>query len=591
MSNIINADIQRRIEDYQKNEKDTYFLKELEAALQKANSEDIFDRFYTELEFGTGGIRGIVGAGINRLNTMVVQKVALGWATYLCEQYPEKEKSVVIAFDSRNFSNLFSKIVTGVLIAKGIRVYVFKDIRPTPQLSFIIRKRKAQSGMVITASHNPPQYNGLKVYGDDGAQLVFPHDKKVMNAITHAQPPYDFPFDKETLDSAMENGLYIPLDSSYDEMFWKYVDDVLKDNEMGGNVDTSTKDRDAVDIVYTPLHGTGALHIEVLTQRHNIRCLIEPSQAKPDGDFPTVKFPNPEDPKALVNAIATAKQKGAFLVIANDPDADRVGLAEKNAKGKFRCFTGNQIGALLLDYVLSYTKKSKKNAVFINTIVTTDLHEKIACHHGIEVYKVYTGFKNIAMGIAKFETKHKQCLFACEESYGYMASMEVRDKDGISIALLCMQMALEYKEKGWSLASRLNDIYAEFGYHEERTINKVFTGKEGKDKIESIMHMLRNTSPTVIGSEEVVRVDDYLRSESKNCKDGSTSKLELEPSNVLIFHMSGGNKLCVRPSGTEPKIKFYLLYRVKEGKQVDEAKEEIIPLMNKAEEEVNQWVQ
>lgn len=590
---FVNNEIQQRIEHYKKHESDVYFLQELEDVLKQDDEKEILDRFYTTLEFGTGGIRGIIGAGTNRLNSLIVRTIATGWAQYLHERHGSSSIAVVIAYDSRNFSDVFSRIVSETLIGQGIHVYAFHNPRPTPQLSLCIREIGAQSGMVITASHNPPQYNGLKIYGDDGAQLVSPYDTQVMEHVTHAvvQPQ------SMSLEEGEREGLYTPLGDSYDAKFQDYIERVIR-GVQGSNVCKSSK---PYSVVYTPLHGTGAFHVEAAAKRFDINCIVEPSQRDADGRFPTVEYPNPEDPKALANAIATAKKMGSSLVIANDPDADRVGIAERQEDGDFLFITGNQIGVLLLHFILSHEEVLHTNKsitpVFINTIVTTTLQEKIARAHGVEVLSGYTGFKNIALFMREIDKSDgRRFIFACEESYGYLASDEVRDKDGISIAILCMNMAKKYHDEGLRLREVLETIYRSYGYHEERAVSKNFLGREGKEKIQNIMNMLRNTTPRYIGEERVATVHDYLQSCVYSVHDAELQHhdaLCLPPSDVLIFTTERGNKICVRPSGTEPKIKFYLLYNAKHG-NADEYETEkcaLKALLDNAEKKVYSWLE
>ncbi len=590
----MNDEIKRRIEHYKKHENDACFLQELEDVLTQGDEKEILDRFYTTLEFGTGGIRGIVGAGSNRLNSLVVRTIATGWAQYLHERHGKSKISVVIAYDSRNFSDIFSRIVSETLIGLGVHVYAFCNPRPTPQLSLCIREIEAQSGMVITASHNPPQYNGLKIYGSDGAQLVSPYDTQVMEHVASAIPKEH----SMSLELGEQQGIYTVLDSSYDAKFQDYIERVIKKVQSGDPLHTYLK---PYSVVYTPLHGTGAFHIETYAKRFGINCIVEPSQKDPDGRFPTVEYPNPEDPKALTNAIETAKKTGASLVVANDPDADRVGIAECQEDGSFLYITGNQIGALLLYFILSRKEKSHTDKtmtqVFVNTIVTTTLQEKIARAYDVDVLSGYTGFKNIALFMSELENADdRSFVFACEESYGYLASDEVRDKDGISIAILCMHMAQKYHDEGLKLREVLETMYRTYGYHEERAISKNFLGKEGKEKIQNIMKKLRNTMPRYIGKERVTTVHDYLQSCVHSLDNEEFQKhddISLPPSDVLVFTTERGNKICVRPSGTEPKIKFYLLYHTQPDNACEYETEKcaLKVLLDNAEKEVYSWLE
>lgn len=582
---MLNDEILANITAYKNAEKDTYFLDELAKVESKQDEDELYERFYTDLEFGTGGIRGIIEAGTNRLNTLIVQRVADGWARYLLAQFPDIQPQVVIAFDSRHFSDAFTEVVAKVLTAYNIKVYTYPSPRPTPQLSFSIRILQAQSGLVITASHNPPKYNGLKIYWDDGGQVVFPHDTGIMKEIETAKTKTTFP--ELSIEEATKKGLYEILDDEYDNKFREYVHSVLINKNIFQNAD-------GFKVVYTPLHGTGAYHIETLFADLGIDGIIEPSQKAPDGDFPTVKFPNPEDPKALINAIETAKKHNANLVVATDPDADRVGLAEKQGDD-FVCLTGNQIGALLFDYILFAKKEQntlKDNSVFINTIVTTSLQEKIAKTYGLATLKAFTGFKNIAEMMMKVEKDKKNFIFSCEESYGYIASMAVRDKDGISISMLCIEMAKYYASKGKTLSDRLEELFIQHGFHQEKTVNIVLEGKAGKEQIGAIMEKLRTTPPQTIGKEQVVSTHDYQKKVVLGAGGAVLSNIEgfRDNSNVLIFTTESGNQLCMRPSGTEPKIKFYFLYFEDTTTALDIAKNNVEQLIKAGEQTLQEWL-
>lgn len=587
--NMLNNEIIENINAYKEAEKDPYFLEELAKAEAKQDETELHERFYADLEFGTGGIRGIIEAGTNRLNTLVVQRVADGWARYLLAQFPDTQPQVVIAFDSRHFSDTFTEVVTKVLTAYNIKVYTYPSPRPTPQLSLSIRILKAQSGLVITASHNPPKYNGLKIYWADGEQVVHPHDKGIMKEIEVSKTKTTFP--ELSIEEAKAKGLYEILGDEYDKKFREYVYSVLINKDVFHNTDD-------FKVVYTPLHGTGAYHIETLFSELKVDGIIEPSQKAPNGDFPTVKFPNPEDPNALINAIATAKKQNANLVVATDPDADRVGLAERQSEiqgDDFICLTGNQIGALLLDYIL-FAKKEKNvlkdNSVFINTIVTTTLQEKIAKTFGLTTYKAFTGFKNIAETMAIVEKEQKNFIFSCEESYGYIASMDVRDKDGISISMLCIEMAKYYASKGKTLVKRLEEIFAHYGFHQEKTVNIVLEGSTGKERIGAIMEQLRTSPPQTIGLEKVVTIHDYQKKIVLNTNGEVISNIDgfRDNSNVLIFTTESGNQLCMRPSGTEPKIKFYFLYFEDASIDMNTAKSNVGKYIAAAESTLQEWL-
>ncbi len=580
----IDSTMQSKIDSYIRDETDHVFKDEVHALQERKDYDELFDRFYTELEFGTGGIRGIIGGGTNRLNPLVVQRVSTGWAAYLVKQFPDIQIKVVLAYDSRHYSVEFAALVSQVLCSYGIKVYYYSAPRPTPQLSFSIRAVGAQSGMVITASHNPPQYNGLKIYWNDGAQIVSPHDTGILESIKEVQAP----FRSISLEEASKMNLYEDLVGEMDEKFQDYASAlVLEQKTLEQNQDYK--------IVYTPLHGTGAVHIEALFKQHRIPFVIEPSQAKPDGDFPTVDFPNPEVPAALKNAVATAKKEGANLVLATDPDADRVGVAERLGDDFFY-LTGNQIGSLLLHYIASKKHEQgilPKQGVFINTFVTSNLQEKIAQSYGISTIKTYTGFKNIAKAMSILEKKDAlHYVFSCEESYGYLPSTAVRDKDGISICLLCADMAKFYASQKQTLVQKLEELFVMHGYHEERTINKHYLGKKGKDAMNAIMHKLREQSPRSVGTQNIVRVEDYLQSVIYDLQNDKKIPIDEEATNMLIFETDQGNRICIRPSGTEPKIKLYLLYSLpkEKSRNSEEAKSILGDELNVVEKQIGEWL-
>lgn len=585
MAKKIDAAMQSRIDFYLKYETDEKFSQQVRDLQADNNTDELYDRFYTELEFGTGGIRGVLGGGTNRLNPLVAQRVAAGWAEYLLQQFPDLQIKVVIAYDSRHYSREFASLVSEVLCAKGIRVFRYPDPRPTPQLSFSIRALQAQSGMVITASHNPPEYNGLKIYWNDGAQIVKPHDEGIMAKIAAAVPP----FDTIGIQKAKEEKLYEELDEELDEKFQDYASALILES------DTLTQNPD-YKVVYTPLHGTGAYHMEALLTLHGVQHLIEPTQRDPDGNFPTVSYPNPEVPEALSNAVKTAREENAQLVLATDPDADRVGVVERRGD-EFTYLTGNQIGALLLDYIATRLQQHAllpENGVFINTIVTSSMQEKIAESHGLKTIKTYTGFKNIAEAMKKIEeSRELNFVFSCEESYGYLPSMAVRDKDGIATSLLCVDMAKFYKSKGMSLQEKLDELFIAYGYHEERTINKNYEGKEGRDIMRDIMRKLRSESPKSVDGQKIYSREDYKTGKIYTFSNAKEEELTMAPADVLIFTTEQGDRICVRPSGTEPKIKLYLLYSLarESSGNLREAKIILKEKLNRVEKEVKRWLQ
>ena len=537
--------ITERAKDYIAREKDASFRKEVEDLLAAGNEKELEDRFYQNLEFGTGGLRGVIGGGYNRMNTLVVKSATQGLATYLRKAFPEKAKtpgslSAVIAFDSRHYSAEFAEAAALIFAANGIKCWLFSGMRPTPELSFAIRRLDCDTGIVVTASHNPPQYNGYKAYWVGGAQVIPPHDKGIIaevNAVTEIK--------EMSRKEALEKGLFTVIDKEIDEPYQAMVrsrlfrPDLIK--EKGGEV----------KIVYTPLHGTGAFHVEGVLGSLGIKVITVPEQREGNGDFPTVSFPNPEEAAALDMAIKLGVKEKADVVMATDPDADRFGVAVPSGTGSgFTLVTGNQMGALLADYIfLSLKEKGKMppNPAMINSIVTTGMQKRVAEHYGAKCFECLTGFKWIADVMAKCEKDGSaSVVFGTEESYGYLVENEVRDKDGVSAAALTAEMTLYWRSKGKSLLDRLNELYAICGYWEEIGISKYFKGPEGPAIMQGIMEDYRKNHPKTLGGIEVERVRDL--------KNGSGG---FAPSDVLQFFLKDGTVVSARPSGTEPKIKFY----------------------------------
>jgi phosphoglucomutase len=537
--------ITERAKDYIAREKDASFRKEVEALLAAANFKELEDRFYRNLEFGTGGLRGVIGGGYNRMNTLVVKSATQGLATYLLKAFPERARtpgslSAVIAFDSRHYSVEFAEAAALIFAANGIKCWLFSSLRPTPELSFAIRHLDCDTGIVVTASHNPPQYNGYKAYWVGGAQVIPPHDKGIIaevNAVTEIK--------EMGRKEALEKGLLAVIDKEIDEPYQAMVrsrlfrPDLIK--EKGGEV----------KIVYTPLHGTGALHVESVLGSLGLKVITVPEQREGNGDFPTVSFPNPEEAAALEMAIKLGIKEKADVVMATDPDADRFGVAVPSGTGsEFTLVTGNQMGALLADYIflsLKETGKMPPKPAMINSIVTTGMQKRVAEHYGARCFECLTGFKWIADVMAKCEKDGSASIvFGTEESYGYLVENEVRDKDGVSAAALTAEMTIYWRSKGKSLLDRLNELYGICGYWEEIGISKYFQGPEGPAIMQGIMEGYRKNPPKSLGGIEVERVRDL-----KNGAEG------LAPSDVLQFFLKDGTVVSARPSGTEPKIKFY----------------------------------
>jgi phosphoglucomutase len=540
--------ITERAKDYIAREKDDFFRKEVEDLLAARNLKELEDRFYQNLEFGTGGLRGVIGGGYNRMNTLVVKSATQGLAAYLIKAFPERarkmgELSAVIAYDSRHYSAEFAEAAALIFAANGIKCWLFSSLRPTPELSFAIRQLKADTGIVVTASHNPPQYNGYKAYWTGGAQVIPPHDKGIIAEVNAVKEIKEM--DRE---EALKKGLLVIIDKEVDEPYQDMVRKCLFRPEL------IREKAGEVKIVYTPLHGTGAFHVESVLGSLGLKVLTVPEQREGNGDFPTVSFPNPEEAAALDMAIKLGIKEKADVIMATDPDADRFGVAvpvdSSRPEPKFVLITGNQMGVLLEDYIflsLKETGKMPPNPAMINTIVTTGMQKRIAEHYGAKCFECLTGFKWIADVMAKCEAdKSASIVFGTEESYGYLVENEVRDKDGISAAALTAEMTLYWRSKGKSLLDRLNELYQISGYWEETGISKYFQGPEGPAIMQGIMEGYRKNPPKALGGIEIERLRDL-----KNGGDG------FPPSDVLQFFLKDGTVVSARPSGTEPKIKFY----------------------------------
>lgn len=518
----------------------------------KAIAEDgqaIEDRFYQYVSFGTGGMRGILGAGTNRINIFTIRRVAEGLARYI-ESYGEeaKKRGAVIAYDTRHFSQEFAVETAGVLGAHGIKAFIYKEPRPTPQLSFTVRELNAFAGVVITASHNPKQYNGFKVYGADGAQLV-PADAKQI--VDHMEKIDDlFNITALEINVLESQGLVQWILEDFDE---KYLEKLLslKENSM---IDT------AMNIVYTPLHGAGLVPImQGLKQFgfHNVYLVKE--QAVQDGAFPTLPYPNPEDPEAFQYATELGEKVSADLILATDPDADRLGVAVRNGD-MYEQLTGNQLGALLLHYIIQTHLQNStlpNDGVLIKTIVTAELGAKIAAHYNIETVNTLTGFKYIAEKIEEYEKSGgRTFLFGYEESYGYLIKSFARDKDAVQIALKVSEMAAHYAAKGKTLLDVLDELCQEFGYHKETLVSRIFEGKRGREQMNATIDRLRESIPAEIAGVRVSRVEDYLAS-AAILADGAHEEITLPKENMMKIVLENDAWIAIRPSGTEPKCKYY----------------------------------
>lgn len=536
---------------------DPYFdeatKKELESI--KEDENEIKERFYTELEFGTAGLRGIIGAGINRMNVYTVRKATQGLANYINKQGKES-KNVVIAFDSRRMSPEFADVAALCLAANGIKAYVFESLRPTPELSYAVRKLSCIAGINITASHNPPEYNGYKVYWEDGAQITPPHDSGIMEEVKAIT---DFSICK-TMDKAEAEakGLYEVIGAAIDDA---YMEELKKQVIHWDSIKEVGKD---ITIVYTPLHGTGNLPARrVLKEIGFENVYVVPEQELPDGEFPTVSYPNPEAKEAFALALALAKEKDADLVLATDPDADRLGVYVKDTKsGEYICLTGNMSGCLLADYEISQKKEVNnglpEDGALIKTIVTSNMADAIAKYYGINLIEVLTGFKFIGQQILGFETKGiGTYLFGFEESYGCLIGTHARDKDAIVATMALCEAAAYYKTQGKTLWDAMIDMYERYGYYKDNVVSIEKKGMEGLAEIKRIMDTLREKMPESFGNYQVISTRDYQKDIIRDLATGTEKPTGLPKSNVLYFDMTDNAWLCVRPSGTEPKIKLY----------------------------------
>lgn len=520
---------------------------EIKRMLEAEDKTELIECFYKDLEFGTGGLRGIMGAGTNRMNIYTVGAATQGLSNYINKQFPGQEVSVCVGHDCRNNSRLFAEISADIFSANGIKVYLFEDLRPTPEMSFVIRDLKCVSGIILTASHNPKEYNGYKAYWDDGAQVLAPHDKGIIDEVNLVSvDDIKFEGNKELIEIIGE------------EVDMKYLE-AVKTVSIEPEAIARQKD---MKIVYTPIHGTGVTLIPRALKMWGFENIINvPEQDVVSGDFPTVESPNPEVGSALAMAIDKAKETDAELVMASDPDADRVGIAIKDDKNEWILVNGNQTCMIYLYYILSQYKKLGKlegNEFCVKTIVTTEMIKKIADKNNIEMLDCYTGFKWIAREVRLREGKQKY-IGGGEESYGFMAEDFCRDKDAVSACCLIAEIAAWAKDNGKSLYEMLQDIYVEYGFSKEKGISVVKKGKSGAEEIAQMMEDFRTNPPASLAGSKVVTIKDYQTLKATNTADCSESDLDFpDTSNVLQYFTEDGSKVSVRPSGTEPKIKFYI---------------------------------
>jgi phosphoglucomutase len=564
----IDPTILAKVDSWMKSNIDEKSKKEIKALLDSPDKTDLIDSFYRDLEFGTGGLRGIMGVGSNRMNVYTVAMATQGLANYLLQCFPGEEIKVAITHDCRINNTLFADTTANVFTANGIKVKYFRDLRPTPMLSFAIRYFGCKSGVMVTASHNPKEYNGYKAYWDDGGQVVAPHDKNIINEVQKITSIDDVNWSKN--DDLIEY-----IESDFDLVYLNLVKKLsLSPNEI-------MLQRN-MPIVFSPIHGASGKMVPAALKVfgfENIHVVEE--QAEPDGTFPTVIYPNPEEAEALTMSIALGKKVNAELVLACDPDGDRYAACIPDGKGDFELLNGNQTGALLTYYLLSNWREQGRltgNQFMVNTIVTTELIDEICKGFGVTCYSVLTGFKNIAEVIRNLEGK-KQFIGGGEESYGYLIGDFVRDKDGVSACAMVSEIVAYYKTKGKTIQDVLAEIYMQFGFYRESLISVTKKGKDGAEQIQALMAGFRTNRPTEMNGIKVVKVVDVKESKVYDLVNGTTSDLAMDKSNVIQFYLEDGSKISARPSGTEPKIKYY--FSVNEGLPNREAYEAVAASLDK----------
>ena len=543
------------------------------------DEKEIEDRFYKDLDFGTGGLRGVIGAGSNRMNIYTVSQATQGFADYLNQNF--KHPSVAIAYDSRNMSDEFAKAAALTLSANGVKVFLFESLRPTPVLSFSVRELKCQGGIVVTASHNPKIYNGYKVYDEFGGQVT---DDKAGKVISCVKAISDFSMIKTiSEEEALNKGLLEYISEEVDKVYIEKVKGLTIREDL---VKEKAKD---LNIIYTPIHGSGNIPVRrVLSELGYENVKIVAEQEKPDGNFPTAPYPNPEMPQVFELALEMAKTENPDIIVGTDPDADRIGVVVNAGNGDYKVLTGNQTGLLLTDYMLSSLKETGKlpaDGVVIKTIVTTEGARKIAESYGVEIMDVLTGFKYIGEKIHEFEiNKDKQFIVGFEESYGYLAGDFVRDKDAVIASMLIAEMTLYYKSKGMSLYEGLINIYKKHGFFKEELVSIELQGKEGQEKIASCLEALRNENISNINGVKILTKYDYKLSVEENLTNSNKTEIKLPKSNVLKYILEDGSSFVVRPSGTEPKMKIYLAVK---GTSLGNAEEEVIKFKDSVMDVIN----
>ncbi len=546
--------------------------KELESI--KDDEKEIIDRFYKDLEFGTAGLRGVIGAGSNRMNKYTVGKATQGLASFILKMGTQ-DKGVAIAYDSRHMSKEFSEMTALILNANGIKTYRFEDLRPVPELSFTVRELGCTAGIMITASHNPPEYNGYKVYWDDGAQIVPPKDKQIIDEVNNTEFKNIKTMSKE---AAVEAGLYNEIGKDIDDKFMSALKALVLNEEAIKKV------QDDVRIVYTPLHGAGNVPVQrILKEIGFTHVYVVPEQEKPNGDFPTVSYPNPEDKNAFKMALELAKKVDADVVVATDPDSDRLGVYSKLSDGEYVSYTGNMSAILILEYELSQRKAKgllpEKDGAVVSTIVSSDMTKAIAKAYDMKMFETLTGFKWIGQKIREFEENNTyNYQFGFEESYGCLISPHARDKDGVSAVMAICEATAYYKSLGLSLWDQMNEIYKKYGFYKEGQISIVLKGADGAQEIKNNMDRMRKNPPTELAGLKVLEVRDY-QEHTVVCANGDKKETDLPTSNVLYYELENNSWCCVRPSGTEPKIKFYMGVKGTTQEDVDKKLDELTEAM------------
>lgn len=539
----------------------------------EGNEDEIFDRFYRELEFGTGGLRGVIGAGTNRMNFYTVGKATQGLANFINKQ-GAAAKGVAIAFDSRRMSPEFADTAACVLAANGIKAYIFDSLRPTPELSFALRTLGCTAGIVVTASHNPPEYNGYKVYWEDGAQITAPKDAQIIGEVNAIKDYAEIK--KMTTEEAKAAGLYEVIGKEIDDKYMEALKKLVLHPEAIKQMASSLK------IVYTPLHGTGNVPVRrVLKELGFEQVTVVPEQELPDGNFPTVSYPNPEDKKAFALALDLAKKIDADLVLATDPDADRLGVYAKDTKtGEYKVFTGNMSGMLICEYEMSQKKALgilPENGALVSTIVSSNMAQAVAKEYGMKFIECLTGFKYIGEQIKFFEQSgSNEYVFGFEESYGCLVGTHARDKDAVVAVMALCEAAAYYKTQGITLWDQMLNIYNKYGYYKEDLFTMTFKGADGAKKMQDMMDAYRKNTPKQVGAYKVLRLRDYKNDVITDLATGETIPTGLPKSNVLYFELENDAWFCVRPSGTEPKIKFYAGIK---GNSLDDSAKKLDELM------------